>query len=164
MEQPPSGIDKVYRARTEEQSVCFTGNVVNQDRGMSSNMSPASELSLQNILDAITARLQSGDDIEPLLTQPAASQEELEDYAGLIQSLQTALTPLEPRAEFAEALRADLIESQRGMVLRMRQMPAQVHIMAMLALIAGFLLLMWRRLVGSDTPQDIAEEAIATPL
>ena len=127
-------------------------------------MSSSSDVHAQDLLDAITVGLQTGDDIDALMRQSEASSVDVEDFAAIIQSLHAALTPVEPRSEFGESLRSDLIAERPGLVKRLRQMPARVHIAAALALVAGCLLFIMRRLFDSDGPQERQEEAVATPL
>ena len=124
-------------------------------------MSSSADANMPDALDAITTALQQGDDIEELISQSDVPRSEVESLAGLIQSLQAALTPIEPSAEFAEGLEAQLMDTRRGMVMRVRQMPARVHIAALLAVAAGFGLIVYRRIAGADPPQDISEEPIA---
>ena len=127
-------------------------------------MSSSSDVHAQDLLDAITVALQTGDDIDALMRQSEASSVDVEEFAAIIQSLHAALTPVEPRSEFSESLRSDLIAERPGLVKRLRQMPARVHIAAALALVAGCLLFIMRRLFDSDGPQERQEEAVATPL
>ncbi len=113
--------------------------------------------------DALAAGAKAGDDIK----RPAAQSmfpAEAEEFADLIGTLASAFAPVEPSVTFADELRADLLGEPQGMLERLRKMPARVHIAAALALIAGCLLFVMRRLFGSDAPQDIQEEAVATPL
>ena len=124
-------------------------------------MSSSADANMPDALDAITTALQQGDDIEELISQSDVPRSEVESLAGLIQSLQAALTPIEPSAEFAEGLEAQLMDTRRGMVMRVRQMPARVHIAALLAVAAGFGLIAYRRITGADPPQDISEEPLA---
>ena len=124
-------------------------------------MSSSADANMPDALDAITTALQQGDDIEEVISQSDVPRSEVESLAGLIQSLQAALTPIEPSAEFAEGLEAQLMDTRRGMVMRVRQMPARVHIAALLAVAAGFGLIAYRRIAGADPPQDISEEPIA---
>lgn len=125
-------------------------------------MSSSADAKMPDALDAITTALQQGDDdIEGLISQSAVPRSEVESLAGLIQSLQAALRPIEPSAEFAEGLEAQLMDTRRGMVMRVRQMPARVHIAALLAVAAGFGLIAYRRIAGADAPQDISEEPLA---
>lgn len=124
-------------------------------------MNASSDVNMQNLLDAIAAALQQDDDIEELIKQSAVPHDEAESLADLIQSLQAALVPVEPTARFTEELEAQLMNTRRGVVTRVRQMPARVHIAAVLAVAAGFGLIVWRRIMGSAMTQDISEEPIA---
>ena len=125
-------------------------------------MSNSSDVKMQNTLDAVTVALQNGEDIDALLAQSAAARDDVDEFVAIIQALQSALIPQEVRPEFAAALRSDLLGERRGVVKRVRQMPARVQIAAIVALFAGCLLLLWRRILGSDVPQEIQEEAVAT--
>lgn len=124
-------------------------------------MNASSDVNMQNLLDAIAAALRQDDDIEELIKQSAVPHDEAESLADLIQSLQASLVPVEPTARFTEELEAQLMNTRRGVVTRMRQMPARVHIAAVLAVAAGFGLIVWRRIMGSAMTQDISEEPIA---
>ncbi len=131
-------------------------------------MTKTSDVQLQNTLDAVTNALQNGDqhDMEAMLADSAIdqnAQNEIQDLVAIIQSLHLALTPVQPRPAFADKLQDDLLE-RRGMVMvsRVRQVPPRLRLAALLALIAGFLLLVWRRLLGSDSEGKIQEEVIPT--
>ena len=124
-------------------------------------MNASSDVNMQNLLDAIAAALRQDDDIEELIKQSAVPHDEAESLADLIQSLQAVLVPVEPTARFTEELEAQLMNTRRGVVTRARQMPARVHIAAVLAVAAGFGLIVWRRIMGSAMTQDISEEPIA---
>lgn len=124
-------------------------------------MNASSDVNMQNLLDAIAAALRQDDDIEELIKQSAVPHDEAESLADLIQSLQAALVPVKPTARFTEELEAQLMNTRRGVVTRVRQMPARVHIAAVLAVAAGFGLIVWRRIMGSAMTQDISEEPIA---
>ena len=127
-------------------------------------MSTASESQLGNLLELITSRLQRGDDVDPFIEQAAEDQGDVADLVAIIQSLHTSLTPVIPDQEYAENLRADLLEGRPGVAGRVRQMPARLSVAAILAVFAGCLLLMLRRIFGSETTPDVPEEAVATPL
>ena len=127
-------------------------------------MSTASESQLDELLDSITTRLQSGDAVDPLTEQAEDDQGDMADIVELIQSLHASLTPMNPGQEYAENLRADLLDGRPGVAGRVRQMPARLSVAAILALVAGCLLLMLRRIFGSETAPDVPEEAVATPL
>jgi len=120
-------------------------------------MASTSEIQTQDLLDAVTLGIQSGELTE---TPPA----EVRELVGTIQALHEALTPVEPRPDFVESLRTDLIQGRPGVIERAQQMPVRISVAAALALVAGCLLFFLRRLFDSDAPQEIQEEAIATPL
>ena len=127
-------------------------------------MSASDDIQLHNTLDSITARLQGGDAVEPLIAEAEEAQSDLGEFVDIIQSLHTALIPKSPSQEYADRLRADLLEGRPGVVKRLRQMPARVHVAAILAVFAGCVLFVLRRIFGSETAQEIQEEAVATPL
>ena len=127
-------------------------------------MSASDDIQLQDTLDFITTRLQCGDAVEPLIAEAEESQGELGEFVDIIQSLHTSLMPISPSQEYADRLRADLLNGRPGVVKRVRQMPPRVHVAAILAVCAGCVLFVLRRIFGSETAQDIQEEAVATPL
>ena len=127
-------------------------------------MSASEDIQLHNTLDSITSRLQGGEAAEPLVAEVEEPNGDLREFVEIIQSLHTSLIPISPSQEFGDRLRADLLEGRPGVVKRVRQMPARVHVAAILAVFAGCGLFVLRRLFGSETAQDIQEEAVATPL
>ena len=123
-------------------------------------MASSSEIQTQDLLDALTSGIQAGESMGPAETPPA----EVSELVGTIQALHEVLTPVEPRPEFVESLRTDLIQGRPGVIERAQQMPVRISVAAALALVAGCLLFFLRRLFDSDAPQEIQEEAVATPL
>ena len=127
-------------------------------------MSESADKRTRDLLEDLTLRLQKGEAAEPALARAEAAGGEVADLADLVRALHESLKPQSPRPEFADSLRADLLAAEPGVVHRIRQMPPRVHLAAFLALIAGCVLLMLRRVFGSETAQDLPEEAVATPL
>lgn len=155
-------------------------------------MASSSEIQTQDALEAVTSGIQTGDDLGDLTGHTEAPPADVRELVGTIQALHRALTPVEPRPDFVESLRSDLVEGRPGVVERAQQMPVRISVAAALALVAGFLLFFLRRLFDSDTPQaarrqrewlprshritdalggkwrfdkkEIQEEAVATPL
>ncbi|MCY3780720.1 MAG: hypothetical protein OXG78_10460 [Chloroflexi bacterium] len=127
-------------------------------------MSSQADIKAKGALDALTAGLQAGEDVDDLIAHSGATAAEAEGLVEIIQALHNAITPVEPGREFSERLRDELLGEHPGMVKRVRQMPARVHVAAALAVIAGCLLFVIRRIFGSGAPQEIQEEAVATPL
>ena len=68
------------------------------------------------------------------------------EFDTLNNALEAALTPRQPREEFAEDLRAQLL----GKSPRPRTAPKRLGIAAAVALATGFLLLLLRRVMGDD--------------
>ncbi|MYD10475.1 MAG: hypothetical protein F4X02_10590 [Chloroflexi bacterium] len=126
-------------------------------------MASSSEIQTHDLLDAVTARIQNGDGADDY-RERSESPPELSALVGTIQALHQALTPVEPRPEFVESLRADLIAGRPGVVARVQRMPRRISLAAALALVAGCLLIFLRRLFDSEPPPEIQEEAVATPL
>jgi hypothetical protein len=130
-------------------------------------MTSSSEIQTQDALDAVASGIQAGDDFGELMGRADSPASDAAELAGVIQALHDVLTPVEPRLEFVESLRAELaelIEGRPGVVERVQQMPLRISLAAALALVAGCLLFFMRRLFDSDAPQEIQEEAVATPL
>ncbi len=126
-------------------------------------MNPQSDKQASDALRALAADQLTGEYGKDLLAQAGLSAEEAEELGGLVDALRYALRPQEPRGEFAETLRCELLGEPPGPFKRLRQMPARLHIAAVLALVAGALF-MFRRLFASDATQEMQEEAVATPL
>ena len=125
-------------------------------------MSSSSDTKMQNLLDAITVALQHDDDINPIIKKSSVSHEEVDSLASVIQSLHTAFTPVTPSAKFANNLQAELMGTRpRRVVSTVRHLPARVHVAAILTIVAGFGLLVLRRLMGDTTSQDIVDEPLA---
>ncbi|MDE2859643.1 MAG: hypothetical protein OXN94_17485 [Chloroflexota bacterium] len=118
----------------------------------------------QDFVDDITGALQQGNSLDPLVDLPDGAREEVVDLVSVIQGLRDTLLPVEPSAEFAAHLKTQLLESEAGLAARLRKMPARLHVAAILALFAGFSLLLSRRLFGASAAQEISEEPVATAL
>lgn len=126
-------------------------------------MSTSADSQTSNLLDAITSRLQGGEAVDPLLAQHEDASGELDEVVEIMQSLHASLKPLSPSQDFADGLRAELLDGRPDVVRRLRRMPARVHVAAILAVFAGCVLFLLRRLFGSEAA-EIQEEAVATPL
>ena len=127
-------------------------------------MPAAADIHRQELLDAITTALQNGEGVDALIAQSDWPGEDAAEFVDMIGALQTALPSLAPREEFSRSLRADLLRGDSGPLRRLRGMPARVHVAAFLAICFGCVLFGLRRLFGSETAQEIQEEAVVTPL
>ena len=115
-------------------------------------------------LELVAADELAGDETRDLLAQAGFADEEAAELGDLVEALELVLRGQEPDSQFAQALHAKLVSQPRGPLKRARQMPARLSMAAALAVMAGFALFMLRRLFGSDTPQDMQEEAVVRPL
>ena len=127
-------------------------------------MDSHADANMQDLVDNITGVLQQGKSIDPLLDLSDGVHEEYAGLVSVVQGLRETLVPVEPSARFAVHLKNQLLGSQPGVMTRLRQMPARVHFAAILAVFAGFGLLLSRRLFGSSAAQDMTEEPVATAL
>jgi len=124
-------------------------------------MSSSSDAKMQNLLDALTVALQQDEDIEPIIKKSKVAREEADSLAHVIQSLHTTFTPVAPSAKFANNLQAELMGTRpRRVVSTVRHLPARVHVAAIITIVAGFGLLVLRRLMGDTSPQDIVDEPL----
>lgn len=127
-------------------------------------MSSSSDATMQDLLDAVTVALQHDDDIDKLIRKSSVQREEIDGLVDVIHALNATLQPVQPSVDFAEQLRGELMGARPNVVARVRQMPARVHIAAILAVIAGFVLIGYRRIVGitSSSTQDVNTEEQVT--
>lgn len=127
-------------------------------------MDRKSELKTQDLLDSVTESIQRGGDVESAdLESPQPDAREA-GLISIIRDLDSTLVAVEPSAEFSDQLRSQLLGERSSVMKRVRQMPARVHVAAVLAVIAGFVLLWTRRLSDTTTGKDITDEPIAAPL
>lgn len=118
----------------------------------------------QDFVENVTDALQQGQSIDPFIRMASASDDQA-DLLAIIQALSETMRPIEPSADYAARLKRHLQIGDGGFFLRLRRMPARLHIAAILAVFAGFSLLLSRRLFGAaSAPRDIAEETVATAL
>ena len=133
----------------------------------------------QDFVENVTDALQQGQSIDPFMRMAGASDDQA-DLLAIIQALSQTMRPIEPSADYAARLKRHLQIGDGGffvrlrrMYARLRRMPARLHIAAILAVFAGFSLLLSRRLFGAAStsistsapaPRDIAEETVATAL
>ena len=127
-------------------------------------MSKTSEAQSRNRLETIPSRLPGGDVVEPLIGGADEDPSDVEDFVEVIQSLHSCLRPVSPDQAYAEGLRAELLDAGPDVFKRVQQLPARLSVAAILAVFAGCVLLMLRRIFGSAPAADMQEEAVATPL
>jgi hypothetical protein len=114
---------------------------------------------MPDLLDDITARRRARHDVGGLAQRYGMARGELDKYVVLIDNLHHALMVVKPSDRFAQRLKQDLMGAPHmGVITRIRSLPPRVQIAAGLALMAGFTLLMRRRLL-SDTQTTSPREA-----
>ena len=87
-------------------------------------------------------------------------QREAKALAQLTNALEAALVSRQPRESFARELRAQIENEQAGLPSRLRSLSPRLQSAAALALAAGCLLLMLRRLLGGNSSGELVEDTI----
>lgn len=87
-------------------------------------------------------------------------QREADSIAQLTKALESALTSRQPRESFARELRAQIMDEGAGVSSRLRSLSPRLQFAAALALAAGCLLLMLRRLLGGNGGGELVEDTV----
>lgn len=120
-------------------------------------MAHTNSSNIENLLAAATDALLADRDLEQISREYNVPRDEVDRLLGVIHRLHTTLTGVEPSKRFTQRLKRDLLSTpRRGVIARVRYLPARVQITAAIALTAGFMLLLRRRLI-SDATQDAQE-------
>ncbi len=117
------------------------------------------EQHIENLLAAVTDALLADDgvDLDTIVSRYAVPRAQVEGFLGIIQRLHHTLVGAAPSRRFVGRLKHDLIGNHRqGVVARIRYLPPRVQIAAGAALVAGFMLLTWRRMMD-DTRREKQE-------
>ncbi len=115
----------------------------------------ASQHPLEDLLSAVTDALLADDQqLEPIIARYDVDRSQVRTFVTLIERLHHTLTGVEPSPRFVNRLKAELLGSQqRGLLGRVRYLPARVQIAAGFVAVAGFILIASRRIA------DLAEAA-----
>lgn len=108
---------------------------------------------LQDLLAAVTDVLlaEDGADMGAIISRYDVPRTEVEGFVGIIQRLHRTLVGEAPSRRYVSRLKRDLIGNHRqGVVARIRYLPPRVQIAAGAALVAGFMLLTWRRMMDDN--------------
>lgn len=120
-----------------------------------------SEVRLENLLAAVTdAMLADETELDRIFERYAISRVDVEALLNIIHRLKVTLVGVRPGRRYVARLRHDLMSQadQRNMIDRWRTLPARVQIAAVLALMAGFVLLSRRAAFGRlMAGTDVAE-------
>ncbi len=102
-----------------------------------------SELAVQNLLSALTDSIHNGEPTySHLYAQYGIQQPEYSAYERIIQRLSTTLVPVKPQRRYVGRLKRDLMGMEMNVITRIRFLPARVQIAAIIAVIAGALILL----------------------
>jgi hypothetical protein len=127
-----------------------------------------SDVTWQNYLDDATEAIKGAKPLEPIRKLHNMNPSEDARMIGLIQDLNANLVEMKPSAQFARQLKSDLLGiEEKGLVPRIRKMPARVQIAAVIAAALGGLggvLLIIQGILGSmkaraAKPNTVPEES-----
>jgi hypothetical protein len=121
------------------------------------------EPQLQDLLSAFTDALLRNDDEAERLLERAVLPRDASSLVSLTRRLHGTVHPIEPSAAFSRRLKADLMGQERqSLVWQWRQLPARVHIAAIVALFGGFGLLIVGGIADVMRRQNNKESATAS--
>ncbi|MBL8154936.1 MAG: hypothetical protein JNM70_12195 [Anaerolineae bacterium] len=112
-----------------------------------------SDLELQALLSAVTDALLADDqaDLDGIIRQYDVPRTQVDGLVWLIRRLHVTLVGAQPSKRFVRRLKHDLVGTERSSVVaRIRYLPPRVQIAAGVALVAGFMLLTYRRLMDDS--------------
>lgn len=112
-----------------------------------------SDLELQSLLSAVTDALLADEqaDLDGIIRQYDVRRTEVDSLVWLIRRLHVTLVGAQPSRRFVRRLKHDLVGTERSSVVaRIRYLPPRVQIAAGVALVAGFMLLTYRRVVDES--------------
>lgn len=120
-------------------------------------MTQSSQVKMQDLLSAVTDALVADEgDVDGIVQQYDVARSEVDGLLYLIQRLHVTLTGKQPSRRFANRLKRDLIGARKwGVLWRIRSLPPRVQIAAMVAVVAGFMLVLRRRLIEYAAQEEV---------
>lgn len=121
-------------------------------------MTQSSQIKMQDLLSAVTDALiaEEAQDVDQIIDQYDVSRSEVDGLLFLIEKLHIALTGKQPSRRFAASLKRDLLGARKwGLLWRIRSLPPRVQIAAVAAVIAGFIIVMRRRLMEYASQEEV---------
>lgn len=114
---------------------------------------------MEDLFDEITAALLTEQyNIDHIIEKYNVPKGNVNNFVGLIHSLRDTLTVQTPSEHFVKDLKRELLNQKNdGLFERLRYLPARVQIAAGLTLVAGFLLISRRRVLGDDLADGLDE-------
>lgn len=118
-----------------------------------------SDVHMQDWLAAVTdAIIAEEEDFEAFIDAYAGPRGDAQRLMGLIRRLKGTLVRVKPAPRFSRRLKQDLLDQpERNLVWRIRRLPARVQMAALVTLVAGFSLVIRRRLWPSSEKELAGE-------
>lgn len=103
---------------------------------------------MDDLLSALTDAIIADDvAIDGIVNRYGVPRNEVEPFVHLVRRLHVVLVGVRPSRRFVRRLQTELLGQQRvGVIGRIRYLPPRVQIAAMIAVVAGFMLLSRRRI------------------
>ena len=106
---------------------------------------------MQNLVNEVTDALLAGENLDTVRRKHDVARGDADDLINLIERINQSMQKVEPSAQFAKSLKADLMGEQRtGVVGQIRKLPARVQYAAVVAIVGGFLLILRRMFFGYE--------------
>jgi hypothetical protein len=110
-----------------------------------------SDVKMQNLVNEVTDALLAGENLDTVRRKHDVARGDADDLINLIERINQSMQKVEPSAQFAKSLKADLMGEQRtGVVGQIRKLPARVQYAAVVAIVGGFLLILRRMFFGEE--------------
>jgi hypothetical protein len=114
-----------------------------------------SEVKWQNYLNDATEALLVDDSVDNIREHYGIPYGEGDDLIGLIESINSVMTEVQPSKQFSRHLKDELMGVEHtGVVWRIRRMPARVQMAALAAILSGFLLILQRIFLADTTSSE----------
>jgi hypothetical protein len=120
---------------------------------------------MDDLLSALTDAIIADDAaIDGIVTRYGVPRGDVEPFIHLVRRLHVALVGVRPSRRFVRRLQTELLGQQRiGVIGRIRYLPPRVQIAAMVAVVAGFMLISRRR-IAFDARKAAASLAAESPV
>ena len=110
-----------------------------------------SDVKWQNYLNEATDAILAGENVDSIQSRYGISHRDDRELIDLIENLDKSFVSIEPSTQFANRLKNELTGvERRGVVWRIRRLPARVQWAAIVAAIIGGVLIVLQRLAGAS--------------
>lgn len=116
--------------------------------------------SIETLLSAVTDALLVGDEhLDTVIARYGVGRGEIEQLIRLIGRLHVVFVGVRPSRRFALRLKQDLLGQRMGVVGRVRHLPPRVQLVAIAAIVAGFIVLAGRHLLSDESGEMMEKPA-----